>query len=328
MEGRGGPDLSGLEGRLAEMEGRKVPEVDIDAIRRQVQEGWTPEGVDLSGIEGRLAEMAELQGRGGPDLSGIETRLAEMEGRGGPDLSGIEGRLAEMEGRGGPDLSSIEKSIAELQGRGGPDLSGIETRLAEMEGKGAPDLSGLEGKIADLQKRFSTPPKGTGGVKPSKTPTKTASPGITYGEPPPPSRMPPAPWIKDAYKGKPEGWTAEPPPDDISLGDNKDLDAERFLSDVKKLPLFQKGDGTVEYNPETGKYILDAFGMKQELTAAELAKKSELDLSAYGSTPSKKTTTKTAPARNTVKVPPPARKPPVRRSPPARVAGRSRRGRG
>jgi hypothetical protein len=207
-----------------------------------------------------------------------------------------------MEGRGGPDLSGIETRLAEMEGRGGPDLSGIETRLAEMEGKGAPDLSGLEGKIADLQKRFSTPPKGTGGIKPSKTPTQSASPGITYGEPAP---------------GGGGTTKTSPPPD------NKDLDAERFLSDVKKLPLFQKGDGTVEYNPETGKYILDAFGMKQELTAAELAKKSELDLSAYGSTPSKK-----APPKSTVKVPPPARKPPVRRSPPARVGRRSGGGRG
>jgi hypothetical protein len=64
------------------------------------------------------------------------------------------------------------------------------------------------------------------------------------------------------------------------------VDSAGLLDAVRDLPLFKSGDGTVEYNPATGAYTLEAFGSTQELTADELAEKTELDLNIYKKMPS------------------------------------------
>jgi len=88
-------DLSGIESRIQELQGKIPQNIDVDALRQQIQEGISVpdisglqeriaqvegrKGPDLSGIEQRIKE---LQGREIPDLGSIEERLAQVEGRG------------------------------------------------------------------------------------------------------------------------------------------------------------------------------------------------------------------------------------------------------
>jgi uncharacterized coiled-coil protein SlyX len=126
LEGDGGFDASGLQERLAELEGKRAPQE-----------------FDASGLQGRLAE---LEGRRAPqefDASGLLSRLAALEGAGGFDASGLQQRLAELEGAGSFDASGLQGRLSALESAGGlAEATGMGVLPGEMDFdfKSSPDL--------------------------------------------------------------------------------------------------------------------------------------------------------------------------------------------
>lgn len=155
LETRKGPDLSGLENRIKELQGRIPEQIDVDAIRRQVQEG-----IELPNMDQLREDLAR----------------AQQGGRGTVMDPDVLARISALEERKGPDLSGIEQRIKELQERGMPDLSGLQERLAMIENQRARDAKGAR-----------TPARGPGVDK--KGP-KVFTPVPTV-PPPPPKKMPP-----------------------------------------------------------------------------------------------------------------------------------------
>ena len=119
LEGRKGPDLSGIENRIKELQGRIPQQIDVDALRQQIQQG-----IEI------------------PDVASLQERLSEVEGRGTAIDPDVLARIRQLEGRKGPDLSGIEQRIKELQERGMPDLSGLQDRLSAIENQRARDAKG------------------------------------------------------------------------------------------------------------------------------------------------------------------------------------------
>ena len=210
LETRKGPDLSGLENRIKELQGRIPEQIDVDAIRRQVQEGIQLPDMDKiredlaraqQGGRGTvmdpdvLARISALEGRKGPDLSDIENRIKELQGQIPqqidvdalrqqiqqgikiPDVANLQDRLSEVEGRGTVIDPDVLARIRQLEERKGPDLSGIEQRIKELQERGLPDLSGLQDRLSAIEnqrlrdaKGARTPARGPGVDK--KVPTK------------------------------------------------------------------------------------------------------------------------------------------------------------
>lgn len=137
LEGRDRPDLSGLENRIRELQGQIPQQIDVDALRQQIQQG-----IEIPDVASLQERLSEVEGRGTAIDPDILARIQQLEGRTGPDLSGIEQRIKELQDRKGPDLSGIKQQISELQGREIPDLSGLQERLAMIENQRARDAKG------------------------------------------------------------------------------------------------------------------------------------------------------------------------------------------
>ena len=84
--------MSGIEQRIKELQGQIPQQIDVDALRQQIQEGLTVP--DVSSLQDRLSE---LEGRGTAVDPAVLERLQQLEARKGPDLSGLQERLAAIE---------------------------------------------------------------------------------------------------------------------------------------------------------------------------------------------------------------------------------------
>ena len=155
LEGRKGPDLSGLENRIKELQGQIPQQIDVDALRQQIQQG-----IEIPDVASLQERLSEVEGRGTAIDPDVLARIQQLEERKGPDLSGIEQRIKELQDRKGPDLSGIEQRIQELQDRKGPDLSGIKQQIADLQGREIPDLSGLQERLAMIENQRARDAKG------------------------------------------------------------------------------------------------------------------------------------------------------------------------
>ncbi len=164
-------DVDALRAQI--QEGLNIPNIDVEDIQRRVQEGIKVPNVDVDAIRRQVQEGIEL-----PDMDQIREDLARAQqgGRGTVMDPDVLARISALEGRKGPDLSGIEQRIKELQERGLPDLSGLQDRLSAIENQRARDAKGAR-----------TPARGPGVDK--KGP-KVFTPVPTV-PPPPPKKMPP-----------------------------------------------------------------------------------------------------------------------------------------
>lgn len=206
--------IGNLRGRL---ESFQVP--DIEELRRRVQEGIDlPGGIDANAMN--EAARRALEERGGFVPPDVLERLRAVEGREGPDLSGIRERIAALreqqgqatEGRRG--LSELLANVREQQGQAAEGRRAIEDRLGgrleEVRGQVTPlteriaqlrgrlderpavdmdaiarrvregidipqvDLGGIREQIANLRGRLDERvPAGTAGIKPLPAPPKS-----------------------------------------------------------------------------------------------------------------------------------------------------------
>jgi len=190
LEGRKGPDLSGIENRIKELQGRIPQQIDVDALRQQIQRGI--EVPDVASLQERLAEV---EGRGTAIDPDVLARIQQLEARKGPDLSGIEQRIKELQGQipqqidvdalrqqiqeglTVPDVSRLQDRLSELEGRGTAVDPAVLERLQQLEARKGPDLSGLQERLAMIEnqrlrdaKGARTPARGPGVDK--KVPAK------------------------------------------------------------------------------------------------------------------------------------------------------------
>ena len=134
VEGRKGPDLSGLENRIKELQGKIPQQIDVDALRQQIQEGISVPQVDLSGLE---SQIKDLRGSIPQQVDVDALRQQIQEGLTVPDVSSLQDRLSELEGRGTAVDPAVLERLQQLEARKGPDLSGLQERLAAIENQRA-----------------------------------------------------------------------------------------------------------------------------------------------------------------------------------------------
>jgi hypothetical protein len=155
-------DPAALREQIGNLRGRLegLPNFDIDEIRRRVQEGI--ELPNSNEIQDNLRRVMEE--RGGFVPPEVLERLRAVEGREGPDLSGIRERIAALreqqgqatEGRRG--LSELLANVREQQGQAAEGRRAIEDRLGgrleEVRGQVTP----LTERIAQLRGRLDERP--------------------------------------------------------------------------------------------------------------------------------------------------------------------------
>lgn len=122
------------------------PAVDIEDLRRRVQEGIDLRRPDMGDLERQIADR--LEGRFGrePDLSGIREQIGELRGRLGGmvpgetfDPSQLQTQIAALQDRGLPP--EVLERLRAVESREGPDEAAIAERVR----------SGINPRIADLR---------------------------------------------------------------------------------------------------------------------------------------------------------------------------------
>ena len=162
VEQREGPDLSDITRQIGELRGRveATPQVDTEALRRQIIEDVRQPVIDLSGIR---SQIAALENRGLPPE--VLERLRAVEQRKGPDLGSIREQIGALRGRLDErpvlDEAAITRRIKESIKPQRIDVDALRRQIQEGIKVPRVDLGDIRQQLGALQGRLDQRPQVT-----------------------------------------------------------------------------------------------------------------------------------------------------------------------